>query len=61
MLSLKKFSPYGAMAKWFGRWIPNTGFPGLKPLGCSKVDRAFHLSEAGQVNTGNSWTLSGQK
>ena len=31
-------------------WIPNPGVPCSKPLGGSKVDSAFHLSEVDKIN-----------
>ena len=39
----------------------NSGDPGSKPLDGSKVDPAFHLSEAGQMSTRNIWELSDKK
>ena len=40
-----------------GRWIPNPGVPGSKPLGGSKVDSAFHPSEVDKMSVRNSWEL----
>ena len=51
----------GAMASWLRRWIPNPGAPCSKPLGGSKVDSAFHLSEVDKMSTRNFWELSGKK
>ena len=34
-------------------WIPNQGVPCSKPLGGSKVDSAFHLSEVDKTSTKN--------
>ena len=42
-------------------WIPNTEVPRLKPLGCSKVDSAFHPSKVGKMSTGDFRELSGKK
>ena len=33
------------------------GVPCSKPLGCSKVDSAFHLSEVDKMSTTNFWNL----
>ena len=38
-------------------WIPNQGVPCSKPLGGSKVDSAFHLSEVDKISTSNFWEL----
>ena len=32
-----------------------------KPLGCSKVNSAFHPSEVDKISTKNFWELSGKK
>ena len=39
----------------------NPEVPCSKPLGGSKVDSAFHLSEVNQMSTRNFWELSGKK
>ena len=49
------------IAKWLRRWIPNPGVPCSKPLGGSKVDSAFHLSEVDKMSTRNFWELIGKK
>ena len=36
-------------------------FPCSKPLGGSKVDPAFHLSEVNKMGTRNFWELSSKK
>ena len=51
----------GAMAKWLRRWTPSPGVPCSKPLGGSKVDSVFHLSQVDKMSTGNFWELSGKK
>ena len=38
------------MAQCLGRWIPNLGVPGSKPLVGSKVDLVFHSSKIDQVS-----------
>ena len=38
------------MTLWLGRWIPNLGVPGSKPLVGSKVDLVFHSSKIDQVS-----------
>ena len=43
------------------RWIPNPGVPCSKPLSGSKVDSAFHPSEADQMSIGNFWEVSSKK
>ena len=48
-------------ALWLGRWIPNPWVPGSKPLGGSRVDSVFHLSEVDQMSTRTFWGLSGKK
>ena len=45
------------MASWLMHWIPNQGVPCSKPLGGSKVDSAFHLSEVDKISTSNFWEL----
>ena len=40
-------------------WIPNQDIP--KPLGGSKVNWAFRLSEVDKISTRNFWELSGKK
>ena len=42
-------------------WIPNPRVPHSKPLGGSKVDSAFHLSEVDKMRARNFWELSGKK
>ena len=49
------------MAEWLMHWIPNEGVPCSKPLGGSKVDSAFYLSEVDKFSTRNFWELSGKK
>ena len=43
-----------------GQWIPNPGVQCSKPLGGSKVNSAFHLSEVDKVSTRKFWGLSGK-
>ena len=38
--------------------VPNPGVPWSKPLGGSKVDSAFRLSEVDKMSTRNFWELS---
>ena len=40
-------------------WIPNQGI--LKPLGGSKVNSVFQLSEVDKISTRNFWKLSAKK
>ena len=42
------------------RWIPNPGVLFSRPLGCSKVDSAFHLSEIDKMSTRNFLELNGK-
>ena len=42
-------------------WVPNPRIPFSKPLGGSKVDSAFHLSEVDRTSNKNFWKLSGKK
>ena len=42
-------------------WIPNPGVQFSKPLGCSKVDSAFHPSEVDKTSTRNFWEHNGKK
>ena len=49
------------MAYWLRCWIPNPRVPGSKPLGCSKVNSAFHPFYVDQLCTRNSWELNGTK
>ena len=47
------------MTKWLG---PRISIPGVlcsKELGGSMVDSIFHLSEVDQMNTRDTWRLSG--
>ena len=44
-----------------GTGFPITEVPCSKPVGGSKVDSAFHLSEVNKVSTRNFWELSGKK
>ena len=46
---------HGAMAYWLRCWISNPGVPCSKPLGGSKVDSDFHLSEVDKMSTRNIW------
>ena len=55
------YTIYGEMPSWLMHWIPNQGVPFSKPLGGSKVDSAFHLSEVDKISTRNFWELSGKK
>ena len=48
------------MVQWLGCWIPNpTVLVSYPPCG-SKIHPDFHPSEVGQMNTRNSWGLSGK-
>ena len=49
------------LSQWLGCWILNTGVPGSKLLGASKVNLSFHPSEVNQISTRNSRGLSGEK
>ena len=55
------YTIYGEMTLWLMHWIPNQGIPCSKPLGGSKVDSAFHLSEVDKISTRNFWELSDKK
>ena len=49
------------MARWLRRWIPNPEPRVREPLGGSKVNSAFHLSEVDKLGTRNSWELNDKK
>ena len=52
---------YGAIAYWLSCRILSPEVPYSTPLGGSKVDSAFHLSEVDKVITRNFWELSDKK
>ena len=43
-----------SMAYWLGCWIPNLGVQGSEPLGCFKVDSAFHPFKVDQISAPDS-------
>ena len=46
---------------WHNAMVLWSRGPSFEPMGGSKVDPAFHLSEVDHMNTRNSWELSGKK
>ena len=55
------YTTYEEIAQWLMHWFPNQGVPCSKPLGSSKFDPSFHLSEVDKISTRNFWELSGKK
>ena len=51
---------YGEMSYSLGHWIPNQRIWNSKPLGCPKVDSAFHSFEVDRMSTNNSLGVSGK-
>ena len=54
------YKVFKSMANWLRCCISSQGAPCSKPLGGSKVNSAFHLSEVGKMITRNIWELSGK-
>ena len=58
---MQKIRHYIADNSVLRRQIPNPEVPCSKPLGGSKVDPTFHLSDINQISIKNFWELSGKK